>query len=131
MGEKLLDSCCTPPTKQRSGAFAGRPVRLVMMIPTVVSRAIYVPRRWMFTSICANYIIAKEPSDSRFKKWNCAPQRRRSTNTKRIALPTSNPTPCITMNIGTDSGAMPANELLKLRAIDTAGFASDVDEVNQ
>ncbi|MEY3111430.1 MAG: hypothetical protein RIT23_561, partial [Actinomycetota bacterium] len=73
----------------------------------------------------------EEPSGSRFKKWNCAPQRRRSTNTKRIALPTSNPTPCITMNIGTDSGAMPANELLKLRAIDTAGFASDVDEVNQ
>ena len=59
------------------------------------------------------------------------PQRRRSTNTKRIAHPTNNPTPCITMNIGTDSGAMPAKESLKLRAIVTAGLASDVDEVNQ
>ena len=35
------------------------------------------------------------------------------------------------MNIGTDWGAMPANDSLKARAIVTAGFASDVDEVNQ
>jgi hypothetical protein len=37
----------------------------------------------------------------------------------------------MTINIGTDSRAMPAKELLKLRAIDTAGFAKDVDDVNQ
>lgn len=35
------------------------------------------------------------------------------------------------MNIGTDSGAIPANESLKARAMDTAGFANDVEDVNQ
>ena len=35
------------------------------------------------------------------------------------------------MKSGTDSGAMPANESLKARAMVTAGLASEVDEVNQ
>ncbi len=47
--------------------------------------------------------------------------------TKAIAKPTS----CIKINIGTDSGAMPANVLVRLRAKVTAGFARDVDDVNQ
>jgi hypothetical protein len=35
------------------------------------------------------------------------------------------------MNIGTDFGAIPAKESLQARAMVTAGFASDVDAVNQ
>jgi hypothetical protein len=38
---------------------------------------------------------------------------------------------CITTNIGTDSGAIPANDSLNIRAKVTAGLANDVDEVNQ
>ena len=41
------------------------------------------------------------------------------------------PISCITMNSGTDSGAIPAKESVKLLAIVTAGLANDVDEVNQ
>ncbi len=41
------------------------------------------------------------------------------------------PISCITINSGTDSGAIPANESVKLPAIVTAGLVSDVDEVNQ
>ena len=41
------------------------------------------------------------------------------------------PRSCITMNIGTDSGAIPANESLSARAMVTEGLASEVDDVNQ
>jgi len=41
------------------------------------------------------------------------------------------PMSCITMNIGTDSGAIPANESLNARAMVTEGLASEVDDVNQ
>ncbi len=52
-------------------------------------------------------------------------------NTDKVSVATTRPIICITINIGTDSRAMPANDSLKLRAIDTAGFAKDVDDVNQ
>jgi hypothetical protein len=48
-----------------------------------------------------------------------------------MSVATTRPIICMTMNIGTDSRAMPAKELLKLRAIDTAGLANEVDDVNQ
>ena len=35
------------------------------------------------------------------------------------------------MNIGADSGAIPANVLLRVRATVTAGFAIDVDDVKK
>ena len=35
------------------------------------------------------------------------------------------------MNMGTEAGAIPANDSLNARAIVTLGLASDVDEVNQ
>lgn len=54
-----------------------------------------------------------------------------SRRTRSKAAAAAKPTSCITMNIGTDSGAMPANESLKARAMDTAGFANDVEDVNQ
>jgi hypothetical protein len=41
------------------------------------------------------------------------------------------PNNCINTNIGTDSGAIPANVLLRLRAMLTAGFANEVDEVKK
>jgi hypothetical protein len=41
------------------------------------------------------------------------------------------PISCINTNIGTDSGAIPANVLLKLRATVTAGLANEVDEVKK
>ena len=43
----------------------------------------------------------------------------------------SAPSTCITMNIGTLLGAMPAKVLLSMRPIVTAGFAKLVDDVNQ
>ena len=55
----------------------------------------------------------------------------RSTNADKMSVAMTRPINCMTMNIGTDSRAMPANDSLKLRAIDTAGLAKDVDEVNQ
>ena len=44
---------------------------------------------------------------------------------------TTRPTNCITMNIGADPGLIPANEFERVRAIVTAGFANDVEDVNQ
>ena len=41
------------------------------------------------------------------------------------------PMSCINTNIGTDSGAIPANVLLRPRATVTAGFANEVDEVKK
>ena len=35
------------------------------------------------------------------------------------------------MNMGTDSGAIPANVLLNVRATVTAGLANEVEAVNQ
>ena len=52
-------------------------------------------------------------------------------NADKISVATMRPIICITMNIGTDSRAIPAKDSLKLRAIDTAGLANDVDDVNQ
>ena len=52
-------------------------------------------------------------------------------NADKMSVAMTRPIICITMNIGTDSRAMPAKDSLKLRAIDTAGFAKDVDDVNQ
>ena len=60
-----------------------------------------------------------------------APVGWRSMNTNRMSVAITRPIICMTMNIGTDSRAMPANDSLKLREIDTAGLAKDVDEVNQ
>ena len=37
----------------------------------------------------------------------------------------------MTTNAGTDDGLMPAKVLLSVRAIVTAGFANDVEDVNQ
>ena len=55
----------------------------------------------------------------------------RSINADKMSVAMTRPINCMAMNIGTDSGAMPANDSLKLRAIDTAGLAKDVDDVNQ
>ena len=55
----------------------------------------------------------------------------RSINANKMSVAMTKPINCMTMNIGTDSRAMPANDSLKLRAIDTPGLAKDVDEVNQ
>ena len=41
------------------------------------------------------------------------------------------PASCAATNIGTPEGAMPAKVSLRDRAIVTAGFAKDVDAVNQ
>ena len=41
------------------------------------------------------------------------------------------PTICMTTNAGTDDGLIPAKVLLNMRAIVTAGFANEVDDVNQ
>ena len=60
-----------------------------------------------------------------------APVGLRSMNTNKMSAAITRPINCMTMKIGTDSRAMPANDSLKLRAIDTAGLAKDVDEVNQ
>ena len=43
----------------------------------------------------------------------------------------SAPRTCITTNIGTLLGAMPANVSLNMRPIVTAGLAKLVDDVNQ
>jgi hypothetical protein len=50
-----------------------------------------------------------------------------------LMITTANMAPnnCIITNIGTDSGAIPANVLLRLRATLTAGFANEVDEVKK
>ena len=56
----------------------------------------------------------------------CSPKTNLMIATADIA-----PINCINTNIGTDSGAIPANVLLKLRAMDTAGFANEVDEVKK
>jgi hypothetical protein len=45
--------------------------------------------------------------------------------------PTSAPESCAAMNPETWAGAMPANVLLRARAIVIAGFANDVEAVNQ
>ena len=52
-------------------------------------------------------------------------------NANKMNAATARPIICMMMNIGTDSRAIPAKDSLKLRAIDTAGLAKDVDEVNQ
>ena len=52
-------------------------------------------------------------------------------NADKIKVATMRPIICMMMNIGTDSRAMPAKDSVKLRAIDTAGLAKDVDDVNQ
>ena len=49
--------------------------------------------------------------------------------TTRVA--SAAPTSCMRTNIGTDPGAIPANESDNMRAIVTAGLANEVDEVNQ
>ena len=41
------------------------------------------------------------------------------------------PISCPTTKIGTEAGAIPANVSVKLRATVTAGFANEVDAVNQ
>ena len=51
-----------------------------------------------------------------------------SRTTPRASAP---PTTCMTTNIGTDAGSMPAKVSEKMRAIVTAGLAKLVDEVNQ
>src|SRR4051794_29265849 len=45
--------------------------------------------------------------------------------------PTAPPTSCAAMNPGSDCGAIPAKVSLNARPMLTAGFANDVDEVNQ
>ena len=55
----------------------------------------------------------------------------RSMNADKMSVATTRPIICMTINIGTDSRAMPAKDSVKLRAIDTAGLAKDVDDVNQ
>ncbi|MFM8947321.1 MAG: hypothetical protein ACKOHO_00295 [Acidimicrobiaceae bacterium] len=47
----------------------------------------------------------------------------RVMNADKMSVATMRPISCMTMNIGTDSRAIPAKDSLKLRAIDTAGFA--------
>lgn len=41
------------------------------------------------------------------------------------------PISCAAMNGVTEAGAMPAKESVKARPMVTAGFANEVDEVNQ
>ncbi len=47
------------------------------------------------------------------------------------ARPTAAPMICMPTKAGTEAGAMPAKVSVKARPIVTAGFAKDVDEVNQ
>jgi hypothetical protein len=47
------------------------------------------------------------------------------------ASATIRPIICAATKAAIDAGAMPAKVSVKLRAIVTAGFANDVDEVNQ
>jgi hypothetical protein len=43
----------------------------------------------------------------------------------------ASPTSCATINSGASIGRMPANDSVAARASVTAGFANDVDAVNQ
>ena len=55
----------------------------------------------------------------------------RGTRTVPATTASSPPTICITTNIGTLDGVMPANVFDSVRPIVTAGFAKLVEDVNQ
>ena len=59
------------------------------------------------------------------------PRLHRDAGTSPSTTAASAATICTTMNAGADDGRMPANVLLNMRAIVTAGLANDVDDVNQ
>ena len=50
---------------------------------------------------------------------------------RRRPRPTAAPASCARTNAGTEDGAMPAKVSLKMRPTVTAGFAKDVEQVNQ
>ena len=52
-------------------------------------------------------------------------------NQPNSAADANAPANCATMNAAAFSGAIPANAAVRDRAIVTAGFANDVDDVNQ
>jgi hypothetical protein len=56
---------------------------------------------------------------------------RAGTSQRKSAVAATPPTICATMNAGASLGRMPANVSVIARAIVTAGFAKDVDAVNQ
>src|SRR5262249_51190992 len=53
------------------------------------------------------------------------------TSQRNNAVAAAAPTSCAAMKPGTSAGLMPANVSVSARAIVTAGFANDVDAVNQ
>ena len=53
------------------------------------------------------------------------------TSHENTAAPAPAPIACASRNAPTSSGRIPANVSLNARAIVTAGFANDVDAVNQ
>ena len=53
------------------------------------------------------------------------------TSQRNKSVDTAAPRSCATMNAGASTGRMPANVSLAERANVTAGFANDVDAVNQ
>ena len=48
-----------------------------------------------------------------------------------MATPTAAPSTCMPMKLGAEDGAVPAKVSVNIRPIVTAGFANDVEQVNQ
>src|SRR5262249_32617826 len=78
--------------------------------------------------------VAARRSSTRWGSWaysRASPVCRDGRSTARRANATAAPTSCAATNPGTHEGAMPANVSVSDRATVTAGFANDVDDVNQ
>jgi len=56
---------------------------------------------------------------------------RAAASQRNSAVAAAAPRICATMNAGASAGRIPANVLLMLRASVIAGFANDVEDVNQ
>ena len=56
---------------------------------------------------------------------------RNGTSHRNRSVAAAAPASCAPMNPGTSAGRMPANVSVSARATVTAGFANDVDAVNQ
>jgi hypothetical protein len=63
------------------------------------------------------------------RSWS--PEAVRGRSHRTTAMARAAPTHCAAMNPGTSYGRMPAKESLAARASVTAGFAKEVDAVNQ
>src|SRR5262249_51705533 len=73
---------------------------------------------------------AQEPHSRAGHRTSGASRSGRSSH-RTTATAKAPPMTCATMNPGTSTGRIPANESLTARASVTAGFANDVDAVNQ